>query len=59
MFLDKTLHRVLLNPKIVQQVTSEQHLAYLLVQQYLKKGYKNYRLLRIEDGFAICKREDE
>ncbi|MEH7050587.1 hypothetical protein [Bacillus pseudomycoides] len=58
MLLDKTLHRVLLNPKIVQQVTSEQHLAYL-VQQYLKKGYKNYRLLRIEDGFAICKREDE
>ncbi|EEM09996.1 hypothetical protein bmyco0003_31300 [Bacillus pseudomycoides] len=49
---------MLLNPKIVQQVTSEQHLAYL-VQQYLKKGYKNYRLLRIEDGFAICKREDE
>ncbi|MCR8856516.1 MULTISPECIES: hypothetical protein [Bacillus] len=58
MLLDKTLHRVLLNPKIVQQVTPEQHLAYL-VQQYLKKEYKNYRLLRIEDGFAICKREDE
>ncbi|MEB3054486.1 hypothetical protein [Bacillus pseudomycoides] len=58
MLLDKTLHRVLLNPKVVQQVKSEQHLAYL-VQQYLKKGYKNYRLLRIEDGFAICKREDE
>lgn len=58
MLLDKTLHRVLLNPKIYQQATSEQHLIQL-VRQYLAKGYKNYRLLRIEDGFAICKREDE
>ncbi|WP_255297886.1 hypothetical protein [Bacillus wiedmannii] len=41
-----------------QQATSEQHLIYL-VKQYLKTGYKNYRLLRVEDGFAICKREDE
>ncbi|MGG3525655.1 hypothetical protein ABES13_09165 [Bacillus pseudomycoides] len=58
MILDKSLHRVLLNPKILQQATTEQYLVYL-VRQYLKKGYKNYRLLRIEDGFAICKREDE
>ncbi|CAH2462796.1 hypothetical protein BWGOE13_38560 [Bacillus mycoides] len=58
MLLDKSLHRVLLNPKILKQATSEQHLIYL-VKQYLKTGYKNYRLLRVEDGFAICKREDE
>lgn len=58
MLLDKSLHRVLLNPKLLQQSTSEQHLIYL-VKQYLKTGYKNYRLLRVEDGFAICKREDE
>ncbi|WP_167332909.1 hypothetical protein [Bacillus gaemokensis] len=58
MLLDKSLHRVLLNPKIFQQATSEQHLNYL-VKQYLTTGYKNYRLLRIENGFAICKREDE
>ncbi|WP_186327088.1 hypothetical protein [Bacillus thuringiensis] len=58
MILDKTLHRVLLNPKVFQQATSEQQLIYL-VKQYLKTGYKNYRLLRVEDGFAICKREDE
>ncbi|WP_459499877.1 hypothetical protein [Bacillus sp. C1] len=58
MLLDKTLHKVLLNPNLIQQSTSEQHLKYL-VTQYLTKGYKNYRLLRIEDGFAICKREDE
>lgn len=58
MILDKTLHRVLLNPKVFQQATSEQHLIYL-VNQYLKTRYKNYRLLRVEDGFAICKREDE
>jgi len=49
---------VLLNPKVFQQATSEQHLIYL-VKQYLKIGYKNYCLLRVEDGFAICKREDE
>ncbi|EJR11171.1 hypothetical protein bcgnr5379_41270 [Bacillus cereus] len=58
MLLDKSLHRVLLNPKLLQQSTSDQHLIYL-VKQYLKTGYKNYRLLRVEDGFAICKREDE
>ncbi|MFK4324759.1 hypothetical protein ABH965_001421 [Bacillus sp. RC97] len=58
MLLDKSLHRVLLNPKLFQQATSTQHLNYL-VNQYLKTGYKNYRLLRVEDGFAICKREDE
>ncbi|WP_162840194.1 hypothetical protein [Bacillus cereus] len=58
MLLDKSLHRVLLNPKVFQRATSEQHLNYL-VNQYLKTGYKNYRLLRVEDGFAICKREDE
>ncbi|MGH1324435.1 hypothetical protein [Bacillus pretiosus] len=58
MLLDKSLHRVLLNPKFLQQSTSEQHLIHL-VEQYLKTGYKNYRLLRVEDGFAICKREDE
>ncbi|MDR4983552.1 hypothetical protein RGU74_07520 [Bacillus cereus] len=58
MILDKSLHRVLLNSNIFQQDTSEQHLIYL-VKQYLKTGYKNYRLLRVEDGFAICKREDE
>ncbi|EOP51813.1 hypothetical protein IKQ_03374 [Bacillus cereus VDM053] len=58
MLLDKSLHRVLLNPKLFQQATSEQHLIYL-VNQYLKIGYQNYRLLRVEDGFAICKREDE
>lgn len=58
MLLDKSLYRVLLNPKILQQATTEQHLNYL-VKQYLKTGYKNYRLLRIEDRFAICKREDE
>lgn len=58
MLFDKSLHRVLLNPKILQQATSEQHLIYL-VKQYLKTRYKNYRLLRVEDGFAICKREDE
>ncbi|MDM5235495.1 hypothetical protein QUF83_04560 [Bacillus cereus] len=58
MLLDKSLHRVLLNSNIFQQDTSEQHLIYL-VKQYLKTGYKNYRLLRVEDGFAICKREDE
>ncbi|MGQ8823654.1 hypothetical protein ACUTUE_09805 [Bacillus sp. NA_146.1] len=58
MLLDKSLHRVLLNSKVFQQATSEQHLIYL-VSQYLKTGYKNYRLLRVEDGFAICKREDE
>ncbi len=39
MLLDKTLHRVLLNPKVVQQVKSEQHLVYL-VKQYLKKVIK-------------------
>ncbi|MCM3735571.1 hypothetical protein M3215_07000 [Bacillus cytotoxicus] len=55
MILDKTLHRVLLNPKIFQQATSEQHLIQL-VQKYLEKGYKNYRLSRIEDEFAICER---
>lgn len=55
MLLDKSLHRVLLNHKIFQQSTSEQHLNYL-VEQYLKTGYKNYRLIRIEDGFAICER---
>ncbi|HGO9404539.1 TPA: hypothetical protein ACOQ39_005822 [Bacillus cereus] len=55
MVLDKTLHRVLLNPKILQQSTSEQHLIYL-VKQYLKTRYKNYRLLRVEDGYAICER---
>ncbi|EOA3902551.1 hypothetical protein [Bacillus cytotoxicus] len=55
MLLDKSLHRVLLNPKLFQQATSEQHLNYL-VNQYLKTGYKNYRLLRVEDGFAICER---
>ncbi|MDC2864681.1 hypothetical protein [Bacillus sp. BP-3] len=58
MLLDKKIHRVLLNPTIFQQSTSKQHLIHL-VQQYLAKGYKNYRLLRIEDGFAICKQEDE
>ncbi|WP_175361202.1 hypothetical protein [Bacillus wiedmannii] len=58
MLLDKSLHRVLLNSKVFQQATSEQHLIYL-VKQYLKTGYKNYRLLRVEDGFAMCKREDE
>lgn len=58
MLLDKSLHRVLLNPKVLQKATSEQHLIYL-VKQYLKIGYKNYRLLHVEDGFAICKREDE
>ncbi|MED1404300.1 hypothetical protein P4U07_16005 [Bacillus mycoides] len=58
MLLDKSLHRVLLNFNIFQQATTEQHLIYL-IKQYLKTGYKNYRLLRIEDGFAICKREDE
>lgn len=58
MLLDKSLHRVLLNSKVFQQATSEQHLIYL-VNQYLKIGYKNYHLLRVEDGFAICKREDE
>lgn len=58
MLLDNSLHRVLLNPKVFQQATSEQHLIYL-IKQYLKIGYKNYRLLRVEDGFAICKREDE
>lgn len=58
MLLDKSSHRVLLNPKVFQQATSMQHLIYL-VKQYLKTGYKNYRLLRVEDGFAICKREDE
>lgn len=58
MLLDKSLHRVLLNPKVFQQATSKQHLIYL-VNQYLKIGYKNYCLLRVEDGFAICKREDE
>ncbi|MDA2309929.1 hypothetical protein [Bacillus cereus group sp. MYBK35-2] len=55
MVLDKSLHRVLLNPKLFQQSTSEQHLIYL-VKQYLETGYKNYRLLRVEDGFAICER---
>ncbi|MGH0950353.1 MULTISPECIES: hypothetical protein [Bacillus cereus group] len=55
MLLDKSLHRVLLNPKLLQQSTSEQHLIYL-VKQYLKTGYKNYRLLRVEDEFAICER---
>ncbi|WP_347176610.1 hypothetical protein [Bacillus cereus] len=55
MLLDKSLHRVLLNSNIFQQATSEQHLIYL-VEQYLKTGYKNYRLLRVEDGFAICER---
>lgn len=58
MLLDKSLYRVLLNPKVFQRATSTQHLIYL-VNQYLKTGYKNYRLLRVEDGFAICKREDE
>lgn len=58
MFLNKSLYRVVLNTKVFQQATSEQHLIYL-VKQYLKIGYKNYRLLRVEDGFAICKREDE
>lgn len=58
MLLNKSSHRVLLNPKVFQQAISEQHLTYL-VKQYLKIGYKNYRLLRVEDGFAICKREDE
>jgi hypothetical protein len=58
MILDKTLHRVLLNPKVFQQAVTEQHLNNL-VKQYLKTGYENYRLLRVEDGFAICKREDE
>lgn len=58
MLLDKSLHRVLLNPKVFQQATSEQHLIHL-IKQYLKIEYKNYRLLRVEDGFAICKREDE
>ncbi|HDR7947031.1 TPA: hypothetical protein QCY38_000598 [Bacillus toyonensis] len=58
MLLNKSLHRVLLNPKVFRQATSEQHLIDL-VKQYLKTGYKNYRLLRVEDGFAICKREDE
>ncbi|MED2792091.1 hypothetical protein P4256_10105 [Bacillus wiedmannii] len=58
MLLDKSLHRVLLNPNVLQRATSEQHLIYL-VKQYFKIGYKNYRLLRVEDGFAICKREDE
>ncbi|WP_179211908.1 hypothetical protein [Bacillus sp. K2I17] len=58
MLLNKSLYRVLLNPKVSQQATSEQQLIYL-VKQYLKIGYKNYRLLRVEDGFAICKREDE
>ncbi|MCU4976175.1 hypothetical protein AB3U43_23055 [Bacillus cereus] len=58
MLLDKSLHRVLLNPEVFQKATSEQHLIYL-VKQYLKIGYKNYRLLRVENGFAICKREDE
>ncbi|EPF14691.1 hypothetical protein ICA_01093 [Bacillus cereus BAG1O-3] len=58
MLLAKSLHRVLLNPKVFQQATSGQHLIYL-IKQYLKIGYKHYRLLRVEDGFAICKREDE
>jgi hypothetical protein len=58
MLLDKSLHKVLLNPKLLQQSTSEQHLIYL-VKQYLNTGYKNYRLLRVEGVFAICKREDE
>ncbi|WP_431183972.1 hypothetical protein [Bacillus mycoides] len=48
----------MLNPKVFQQAVTEQHLNYL-VKQYLKTGYENYRLLRVEDGFAICKREDE
>ncbi|MCX2825289.1 MULTISPECIES: hypothetical protein [Bacillus] len=39
MLLDKTLHKVLLNPKLLQQSTSEQHLVYL-VKQYLKKVIK-------------------
>ncbi|MGX5537663.1 hypothetical protein ACWKTJ_07035 [Bacillus wiedmannii] len=58
MLLNKSLYRVVLNTKAFQQATSEQHLIYL-VKQYFKIGYKNYRLLRVEDGFAICKREDE
>ncbi|HEK9100178.1 hypothetical protein KFD70_11780 [Bacillus pfraonensis] len=39
MLLDKSLHKVLLNPKLLQQSTSEQHLIYL-VEQYLKKLIK-------------------
>jgi hypothetical protein len=51
--------RVLLPARITKEQTNwtEQNFLFI-VRNYLMR-YPNYELIRVENGFAICDREDE
>lgn len=52
--------RVLLPERITKQKGKLTEPYFLLIiKNYLIKGYQNYKLIRFEDGFAICDRIDD
>lgn len=46
-------HRVLLPKKIWEQARDKEHLKRL-IYEYIAKGYPDYRIKAVKDGFAIC-----
>jgi hypothetical protein len=51
--------RVLLPERILKEKSNwTEHNFLFIVQNYLLR-YPNYKFIRVENGFAICDREDE